>query len=250
MQPTHKFTLPILVLSVLGVVILGGAVVYFSNKYPSAFENFFGRTSVITQGVRLVNSEQLNKDLSLKKYDVALPKSKVTAAYYVAFNDVVNEAVIMDDAFRNEMTPLFVKVKEAYDTHNLDGLGALASQIRGLNQEQKDRAVILSGYLNSLSEINKNNPGKETATLTDNFVAAGVKMVDAFSAYSSMIDTVLNGSDLSTSTVDQAKTVSENLVSAVTGFEKSLQSILSSFSQVVQAELKAKTGTATSSNTK
>ena len=240
MQPTQPKKVILIAGSLLlGVIVLGVLVAYLVQ--PSLFQGLLGTPA----GVTVVNLEQMKADLTLQKYNVAVPKSKASAEYYDVFNKALNEAVLMDDTNREVVMPLIAKVQAAYDAKTLDGLDALAAQIQTANQVQKNRISILTGYLNSLEAINADTTDADVSSLTVNFIKAGRQLTDAFTAYTALTDAVLSGSNVDANTVEQAKTTTANLLSAIDGFSTASKALVALFSQTIQAEFQAQTGTTT-----
>jgi argininosuccinate lyase len=100
----------------------------------------------------------------------------------------------------------------------------------------------LSGYLRFLIAANSAVTDPETKSLTDDFIEAGKKFRDAFRAYGTMIDYVINGSNLDSNSVDQTKTIMEDLKSSTLEVNKSSEALAAFFFDTLETDFESKTG--------
>src|SRR3990167_1597099 len=133
----------------------------------------------------IVDLNQVKSDVGLKKINILLPKSKVSVAYYASYNAVVNDFVILENAYRDDVAPLLPQARDYVAKKDYQGLANLGIKAKSINDTQKKRVAILSADFNNLAASNATLTDPMTKSLTTNFIAAGRNVVAVYSAYRS-----------------------------------------------------------------
>lgn len=185
----------------------------------------------------IIDLKQATKDSSLKKYNIVLPKSKATPAYYASYNAAVNDFIILENAYRDDVAPLLARAQAYLAKKDYSGLSSLATKAGNINDVQKKRLMILSADFDSFSAVNEATVDRETKSLTAEFIKAGKNMVEKYTAYSALIDDILSG-NLSSQSESQAKAVVSGFTTATDSFRTATKKLTTYFSDVLVTDLK------------
>ena len=206
--------------SLVTLVIWAG--VFYTSKNPSA---------------PIVDLNQAKSDAALKKINILLPKSKVNVAYYTSYNAVVNDFVILENAYRDDVAPLIPQARDYIAKNDYQGLANLGIKAKSINDTQKKRVAILSADFNNLAASNATLTDPMTKSLTTNFIAAGRNVAAVYSAYSKLIDDMISG-NLSAQSVTDAKTIASNSATATVAFRDATKKLTAYFGQTLGNDLR------------
>lgn len=238
MNNTDNISAKTVVFLILTLVVIVG-ISYFVNNNLNLFGKFpvSKNQEIPPPGTPIINLMQLNADAKLSKQNFVVPKSKVSLAYYDAFNNTLNEVIIIDGANKNLLAPLISNIKNGLETKSYNDFPSLSSQIKNINDAQKNRQAILSGHLSLLSSINKKTVDQKTKDLTNNLIDAVTNLNDSYKTYSKIIDDSI-GEKIDEQTIASAKLLEDKILSATTASRKASTEILLYFSEVIKADLK------------
>ena len=224
----HKKNVAIAAIVVI-VLLIVGAVYYSRKSAPIS---------------TVINLKQLNDDLSQHKYDIKLPKSKVSQEYYIAFNTVINELFFLEETNRDKLSSAVLAVNEAIQNKKYDVLDPLLGQVRQINGVEKDREVIIGIYLKDLSLDNDKLSDAKTKELTANFIASAQKLNNAYISYSAMLDGLASKRVSWWSRAD-AKGIADNIASSNTELQGATEKLLTFFWTIIKDNLAASASSTT-----
>lgn len=238
MQPNHTIKKRIAWI-LFGILAIGTGIFFANNKNPSFIADNLNMWGLYrSSGTLLVDTNQANQDLALQKFRVILPKSKVSPAYSVAFNRVLNEVFIIDNTYKNEMAPLVMQTIESFGEQNSQDADIFGGKILSLNETQKKRLAILTGYISNLTVVNSTISDNQTKILTAEFILASKNLMTTWISYGSLVDK-FSSRDVNAQTVNEAKTIKPAYDSAVASFTDVSQKLSAYFNQTIVNDLKA-----------
>lgn len=185
----------------------------------------------------VINLKQLNSDLAKPKYDIALPKSKVSTDYYRTFDTLINELYLLETTNKENISPMIAAVKGKTDEERNNELGPLLMQIKQVNEIEKNREVIISVYLDSLNLSNSKITDEETRRLTTNFITAAQKLNNSYISYSSLLDRFTPNKVAWWSLEDVKKTM-DNMAASNTELNSATKEILTFFWTTIKNDMK------------
>lgn len=219
----------------LAVLLIGAGVFYFIKENPSFFTRYFsslGKRSV-PPGTVVVNLNQVKDDLAAFKYNILMPKSKVSQDYYDTFNITYNELVLLDSTNRDELYPAVAKIRERIAARNNNDLASLITQVQKIQKTERSREAVVSVYLNTLSSLNEKTTDEKIRSLTASYVVAGKKLNNDFISYSAHIDAIIAGG-VSTSTPAESETILKNLTASANNFRVASQELIAFFAEILK----------------
>ncbi|MDP2665762.1 MAG: hypothetical protein Q8P23_03995 [bacterium] len=196
---------------VLLLVLVGGAgALYYMNVQVQ-------KSASTISTPQIVDINQAKSDAALPSSATPiLPKSKVTPAYYVSYSATVNELILVENAHKNEVSPLLLQAQTAITNNDSQTLASIGVKAQGTNDTQKKRLAILSADFDNLSAVAATLTDATTTSLTNDFISAGKKVVTVYSAYSRLIDDMISGNLTAQSVIDAKSIASDSTSSAAT----------------------------------
>jgi hypothetical protein len=169
----------------------------------------------------------------------------VTPAYYASYSAVVNEMLILQDAYQKEVVPLISQAQADIAKKDYTTLATLGIQARSINDTQKKRIAILSADFNSLASANATLTDATAKSLTTSLITAGRNVLAVYSAYSTLIDDILSG-NLSAQSVTDAKTLASTSATTMKAFGDAYTKLSLYFGDTLAKDLMAYVKTASS----
>jgi hypothetical protein len=192
--------------------------------------------------IKIVDLDRLKKDSLVKKIvpqvkSIALPP-KVSVTYYTTYRDIGTTFIALQNAQKNELTPLIMQMQAYLNLKKFESLPDLGTKIQGVNESQKIRVFTLTNDLNKLAIENEAVTDTTIKELTTDFISTGKSAVEDYRAYTLLIDKILSG-NLSLGSITDAKSLSSDSVATITSFQNATKKlndyILKTFVQEINA---------------
>lgn len=216
------------------IVIVGVSFLYLTKKDSILDLIFTKKGSPASGEFSKTGSGQTEGVPIFFEHDIPLPKSKVNSDYYIAFNQTVNEIVLIEITVKGELDPLIEDAKAKFETQSYIDYLKIVFKIKDINKKVKGYLVFTTDYLNNLSLINKNISDRETQNLTADFITQGQKLVKTFSAYAAIVGEATSWGKPSEQIITETQFITKNLNESLVTFDASLKPLLTFFDKTTK----------------